>query len=79
MKICDSWCDHVECNEIRRSCMHPIEIQTLFDWSEDEKHTLRIFGKCTNCGMYTTTTIKRSKEVRRAMEVFEKQRVGAVE
>jgi len=74
MRICDSWCEHIECNEIRRNCIHPIEIQHLFDWSLDEKHKLRIFGKCGNCGMYCTTTIKRSKEMQKAMEHFESQR-----
>lgn len=49
MRICDSWCEHVECNKVRKDCMHPIEDRSFMDWNDCQPNEITIFGQCRLC------------------------------
>ncbi|TRZ69455.1 MAG: hypothetical protein D4R96_03390 [Nitrosopumilaceae archaeon] len=73
MRICDSWCEHIECNEIRKKCMHPIGNRSFLDWNVDASDKLTIFGQCQLCKLYVPLKIKRNPQYTKLVNKMEKQ------
>jgi len=75
MNICNSWCEHIECNEIRKKCMHPIGNRTFLDWNVT-LNKLTIYGQCQLCKLYVSFNIKRNIAYSKAMALSTKERIG---
>lgn len=70
--ICDYLCEHVECNKIRKNCLHPIEHRQFHDFQvSGDGHVVDLYGKCMDCLMYIPLTIRRSKELQ---QIYNEQR-----